>query len=217
MNQQEYAFQNRAKYTDWAEAVGDSPLTIVERLEFAVVSAHTPMVNAVAGWTAARECRSMEDVAEALYHWGVIAPYNKAAYIDQLREEQPVPVWPYRVYRRETKLPGLGFCKLSFGCCLVSPLDSDVACLDTHILQVYLGRRPAQAEVKRIYRKLGEYEAIEARLAAEAEEVGLPVFPYQWAVWDWKRAKYDHLPVSNHSFLWANPSDFQLPLFGSLD
>ena len=217
MNRQEYAAHNRAKYIDWAGAVADSPLTIVERLEFAVVSAHTPMRAAVAGWRAARMCIHMEDVAEALYQAGVVAPYNKAAYIDRLREEQPVPTWPYRSYRREVKLPGLGFCKLSFGCCLVDPLGSDVVCLDTHILQVLWERRPTAAEVRRVYTNLFQYETFERVLVREAEEVGLPYFPYQWAVWDWKRAKYDHLPVSNHSFLWANPSDIQLPLFSSLD
>lgn len=71
--------------------------------------------------------------------------------------------------------------------------------------------------MNRIYTKLADYEGIEAQLLTEAEEVGLPAFAYQWAVWDWKRAKYDSLPPSDHSFLWRNPTQEQLPLFSSLE
>ena len=215
MNRLEYANINRQRYLDWADSIANTPCTAGALLEFAVISAHTPMSVAIAGWRAVQEYVVVSDVANALYRAGVIAPFNKAARICQIRDDQPMPSYPFAEYRRQEKLPGLGICKLSFGCCLIAPLDSDIVCLDTHILQTYLERQPTQREVNRIYTRLPLYEYIENKLTSEAAEIGLPSFPYQWAVWDWKRARIDHKPPLNHSFLWQNPSDYQLPLFSS--
>ena len=216
MERQEYAHANRQRYLDWAGGIADTPCTAGALLEFAIISAHTTMSKAVAGWRAAQEHIDVSDVADALNWAGVIAPYKKAAAVCQIRDEQPMPYYPFADYRREVKLPGLGICKLSFGCCLISPLDSDIVCLDTHILQVYMGRHPTVREVNRIYAHLALYEHVEKTLVSEATEVGLPPFPYQWAVWDWKRARIDYKPPLNHSFLWQEPNDYQLPLFSSL-
>ena len=59
---------------------------------------------------------------------------------------------------------------------------------------------------------------VDGRLVLDvALEAGKPPFAYQWAVWDWKRARVDHKPPLDHSFLWQGGStEHQLPLFSSL-
>lgn len=217
MDRLTYADTNRQRYLDWGEEIARSPCTPIELLEFAVISAHTPMAVAIAGWRAARAHADMTELAEALHYAGVLAPYNKAAAIAWLRELNPRPTFPYREYRRNVKLPGLGLCKLSFGCCLIDPFGSDIVCLDTHLLRVYYERRPTERERRRVYRKPLVYEVLESQLKQEAESVALPPFLYQWAVWDWKRAAFDRKPPLNHSFLWRDPKDYQLPLFSSVE
>jgi len=177
------------------------------------------MAKAIAGWRATRDMGlGVVEIAEALNAAGVFAPFNKAGYIAEYRRLQPMPSMPFREYRRDTKLAGLGYCKLSFACCLIDPLNADVVCLDTHILQVYMGHRPSEREVARVYNQLSTYERIEGQLLAEAGQVGLPPFAHQWAVWDWKRARVDHKPPLDHSFLWrGGQSQCQLPLFSSLE
>jgi len=213
----EYAHANRQKYLDWSGGISKSPWTVCDRLEFAIISAHTPMAKAILAWQATRDADGVVNLAELLYANGVVAPYNKAGYIATLRREQPFPWWPYRAYRRDTKIRGLGLCKLSFACCLIDPLNSDVVCLDTHILQVYMGHRPGERDVRKCYTCLAHYEHIEGQVLAEAARVDLPPFAYQWAVWDWKRARVDLKPPLDHSFLWrGGESQYQLPLFSSL-
>ena len=218
MDRLDYAHANRQRYLDWAGAVADSDLTISDRLEFAIISAHTQMASAIAGWHASRGVVELEEIAEVLNGAGVLAPGNKAAWIVGVRRTQPCPSFPYQEYRRTNHIPGLGYCKLSFGCCLISPLNSDVVCLDTHILQVYMGRRSGERDVRKCYTCLAHYEYIEGQLLAEAREANLPPFVYQWAVWDWKRARVDHKPPLDHSFLWrGGETQYQLPLFSSLE
>jgi len=213
----EYAHANRQRYLGWAGAVAASPLTATARLEFAAISAHTPMRQAIAGWQAVQGIEGVSDMAEALNAAGVIAPGKKAGYIAEYRRLQPMPSYPYREYRRDMKLPGLGYCKLSFACCLIDPFNSDVVCLDTHILQVYMGRRPGELDIRKCYTCLAHYEYIEGQVLAEAAQVGLPPFCFQWAVWDWKRARVDLKPPLNHSFLWrGGTTTYQLPLFSGL-
>ncbi|KKL76654.1 hypothetical protein LCGC14_2042770 [marine sediment metagenome] len=222
MDRLEYAHHNRHRYLDWCHELELSPYSAVDKMEWAIISAHCKFSVSLAGFKATRDIEDLQALADALYANGVLAPGNKAAYILDLRDrclygETPLPEACYQTYRREYKFRGLGHCKLSFGSCLIDPLGSNVVCLDTHILQVYLGYRPTPREINRIYTKLDEYEDIESFLLAEAEEVDLPPFAYQWAVWDWKRARYDLLPPSDHSFLWRNPTQEQLPLFSSLE
>ncbi len=223
MDRIEYAYHNRERYLEWTGNVAAGPFDAIDMMEWAIISAHTKFEPSFDGFLATRGVEDLQGVADCLYREGVLAPNNKAAYILDLRDrclygETPLPEADYRTYRRAFKFKGLGHCKLSFGACLIDPHGSDIICLDTHMLQVYLGYRPDTNEVNRIYRKLELYESIEDVVLAEARDTGLPAFAYQWAVWDWKRAKYDHLPPSNHSFLWADGrTQGQIPLFGSLD
>ncbi len=219
MDRLDYAHANRAKYLHWIDEVDKSPYSAVDKMEWAIISAHTQFEPSLNGFKATRGLDGLDEVAQGLFEQGVLAPNNKASYIMDLRErclygETPLPMPDYHEYRRTFKFKGLGHCKLSFGACLVDPYESDIICLDTHILQVFLGYRPDANEVNRIYKNLDLYTSIESEVLSEARDCGLPPFAYQWAVWDWKRAKYDHLPPSDHSFLWRSGSNQeQLPLF----
>lgn len=222
MSRLEYADRNRQRYLDWCGGVESGPFDAVDKLEFAVISAHTRFDFSIDGFLASRGIDNVQDLGNALAYSRVTAPGFKAAAILNLRDmvlygDTPLPNRCYQDYRREWKLPGLGHCKLSFGACLIDPMGANVVCLDTHILQVYMGRMPSKSEVGRCYRRLDVYEGIEAQLLAEAVEVGLPPFAYQWAVWDWKRARVDHKPPMDHSFLWQGGQRVkQLPLFSGL-
>ena len=217
MDRLEYARANRQRYLDWADGVAQAPYTAVDLFEFAAISAHCPMEKAIAGWRATRAIKGVSEIAEALNSAGVFAPGKKAGYIAEYRRLRPMPSFPYRAYRRDTKLAGLGYCKLSFACCLIDPLGADVVCLDTHMLQVYMGHRPGDRDVRKCYTCLAHYEYMEDQVLAEAAQVGLPPFAYQWAVWDWKRARVDLKLPLDHSFLWrGGESQYQLPLFSGL-
>lgn len=223
MDRMEYADQRRDQYLDWCYQIEQSPYDWRDKLEWAIISAHTKFEPSINGFMATRGIESLDGIAEALAWHSVIGPRNKAAYIMDLREaldgeELPIPHPDYAWLREHVKYPGLGHCKLSFACCLIDPFASNVVCLDTHILQVYLGRKPGAQEVARHYRSLGVYTTTESRLLAEADELGLPPFAYQWATWDWKRAKLDHIPPENHSFLWRSGRDsYQMPLFSGTE
>ena len=221
LDRQEFADKHRSRYYNWLRNVLDSPHSDMDKVEFAIISAHTPMSAAIDGFLATRHDCDMQVYADTLNSHGVLASYTKTAYVWKSRElvaeGAPLPDGS-REYREANKLPGLGICKSSFAACLINPLESAVVCLDTHMLQVLLDRRPTKQEVSRIYRKLDVYEELESWLAQEAFEVDMPVFAYQWAVWDWKRLWSDKRTPEDHSFLWeSGRSTYQLPMFGSVE
>ena len=214
MDRQTYAQLNGQRYLDWAGGLVSSPYSEVERFEWAIITAHTPFQVSVAGFLASRREVTLTGLAQALGDAGVMAAGNKAAYIIRLREGLTVgslslPTPPYHDWRRTYKLPGLMHTKLSFGICLCDPYGADVVCVDTHIAAAY------GADHKRCLRRLDEYERIERQIVREADEVKLPAFCYQWAVWDWQRVRTRHIQPSDHSFLWTNPTQVQLPLFSA--
>lgn len=209
---QTWADTNRSRYTEWLHRVYDSPYSPQDKLEFALVSAHTPMSAAIAGWQATRNVWTIAELTVRLSANSVLAPRKKARWILELRTLRPDIQPDYKDYRREHKLPGLGYCKISFAACLIDPLGSNVLCLDTHMLWAVGCDKPASAQ-----RHLASYEAIESTLCAEAEKLDMPPFAYQWAVWDLTRAVRQGNRPESHSFLWdTNDTAFKLPLFSSL-
>ncbi len=207
MQHMDYAFRNRAKYLDWACGINHTPYSPLDLTEWAILTAHCRFEVSVQAFEATREMGEdgIQALGDELKRQGVVGSHKKAGFIYTLREglEDGTLTLPTTAeHRRTVKLPGLGYCKHSFAACLIDPFGADVVCMDTHMLQVYLGYRPDSKEVNRIYRKEADYTYYESIVILEAEDVGMPPFPYQWAVWDWKRAKYDNLPNENHSFLW---------------
>ena len=203
---QEYANAHRTRYEDWCGKILHSPLSNLAKMEWAILSAHTGFARSVAAFGATRTARTLDDYAEALHAVGLRGSYRRAAYVLNLRERleagEPGPEWDYKVYRRTHKLPGLSYCKLSFASNLIAPFGSNVICLDTHMLTLYLGHPPTRAERDRVWCGLDRYEILEAQAIAEADEIGLAPFPYQWAVWDWHRGLTLGLPPEPHSHLW---------------
>lgn len=220
MNRLEYAHHNRERYLDWCGQVFHSPYSDLDKLEWAIISAHCQFTKSVAAFQRTRKATDMEEYANELYGVGILAPYNRAAAVfnlrDMLEAGYALPYYEYRNYRRDYKLPGLGYCKLSFACSLIDPFGSDVVCLDTHIIAEYLGRQPTSVEVQRIYARLDRYEIMESMVLAEAANLDLPPFAYQWAVWDYRRARDRHVPPQPHDHLWRTPMKHQFPLFSNL-
>ena len=220
-NRLAYAGIHREQYLDWCRELSESPYSPLDKLEFACISAHAPMARAIGGFEATRHETSLQGIVNALDDAGVMASGRKASWILGIRREYAslgTPSLPYRQYRQEHKLPGLGICKLSFGCALIEPLLSDVCCLDTHMLQLLTGYMPSANEVGKVYRSLESYQSYEDILDWEARQVDMPLFAYQWAVWDYKRGIVDHKEPEDHSFLWRSGSTKkQLPLFSSLE
>lgn len=213
-----YLREHDYRYLEWCSNVLYSPYTPLDKLEFSIISAHCAMDTAIRGFKNSRDVMGLSALATVLADAGVMAPFNKAGYIDALREalatgEIIYPYPPYQDYRRDNKLPGLGYCKLSFGISLIDPFEATTVCLDTHILQLLLGYRPGSNEMNRIYRRANLYEELEDVIKYIADEAQMPMFLAQWGMWDWKRSKYDLLPPNDHSFLWkTGPTTEQLEL-----
>ncbi len=221
LDRKEFADKYRARYYNWLRNVLDSPHSGMDKVEFAIISAHTPMSAAIDGFLATRHDCDSQEYADTLNDNGVLASYAKTAHVWESREliidGMPLPDGSQE-HRETHKLPGLGICKSSFAACLINPLESQVVCLDTHMLQVLMERRPTKQEVSRVYRRLDVYSELEDQLRIEAHEVDMPVFAYQWAVWDWKRLWSDHKTPEDHSFLWeSGRSTYQLPMFSGME
>ena len=197
MDRLQYAAERRDTYLEWCTAVAAGPASDLDRMEFALISAHCPFDRAVAGWYATRGVDDLEELVLMLEETSVLFARNKAANICYLRDEPRFLAPPYKELRRTLKLPGLGYCKFSFAMCLIDPLRSDVVCLDTHMLQAMLGYKPGVNETQRFYQNLKRYEGLEATVLQEAASLDMPPFAFQWSVWDHQRGY-----ATNHSFLW---------------
>jgi len=208
MERQEFAVLHRDRYAEWCQNVADGPYSPLDKLEFALLSAHCPMESAIVGWEQTRHHFTLEALKETLVLSGVFAPIVKAERIHNLRREfgrgdVDIPLKaPFKDWRDAAVIRGLGFCKKSFGACLIDPIKSDVVCLDTHICQIY------GVNADWVYRKAVNYAAVENLIRLEAADVGLPIFAYQWAIWDWKRSQGGRgvwgNRIEDHSFLWAS-------------
>lgn len=78
-------------------------------------------------------------------------------------------------------IKGLGRAKASFACCLLYPLEADLACVDTWIQKVFLGNAG--------FRNLSKptYEQVEAKIRAYARRFNVSTFLAQWLIWDHAR------------------------------
>ncbi len=207
----DYAERHRDRYLQWCYEVERSPYSVLAKTEFAIISAHTPQAAAIEGFLAAQREHSLRGIAEALDVASVLAPRKKAAWIDLLRErtdtEDVLPSGLASSWRKRVKIKGLGITKSSFAADLADPLHADVICLDTHMCRV------AGLPWRWLAVNEGRYRATELAFGLEAEEVGLPIFVYAWATWDFARRDRHEAP-DDHSFLWrGGRTKFQLKLF----
>ena len=157
------------------------------RVAFAILSANAPFEDSVSALGyACRHKGQAEGTALAKYR---MTP-NKAEYLNAIPLGPEVCVYtrrPGESYHEQrirlTEVPGLALTKASFLAALLDPLHADVACVDTHMQRVYLGRRGFQTL------KLAEYLSVESRVREVGTRHGVSTFLAQWAIWDHARGK----------------------------
>ena len=203
----EYAREHRSRYLLWGEQVARSPYSSADKMEFALLSAHTLQEAAIRGFMATRGHYAEDELRYALYRSGVLAAKVKAGRLVRFRREVrherlalPECSTLFPSFRKDVKVEGLGYCKMSFGLALSAPLSSPVVCFDTHLCRAF------GVKDWSLYRSLANYERVESLLTQEAQEANLPPFLYQWAVWDYMRWYEPPAGVrfapDDHSFLW---------------
>lgn len=218
---QGYVTANMGMYWDFLTEVANGPFSEIEKMAFACISANTAMGGAIDGFLATLNKVGVTEIAEALLFWGVNAPFKKAAYIAGIRE---VPDYMIpnpdvdMIEQRELYVPeivGLGYAKYSFAASLITPFESTICCIDTHMYQTLTGRIPHKGVYGRSKKALADYIELEDILRREAKEIDAPVFLYQWAVWDLQRKISQGSPVELHDFLWSRGREhFQITMDG---
>ena len=190
---QAYAHTHRDLYAEWCSRIESGPSTPARRMEFAVLSANAPFGQAVRVWEDSLD----SDPHKAMVANGMGLTTMKTRAIYEIRnapDDYPKPVPDYYTYRDTTKHYGLAWSKLSFAACLIAPLESDIVCLDTHMVQQYNNYIPNGSWFKSRF----NYRGMENRLRMEARRIEMAPFQYQWAVWDLQRGSQE-----NHDFLWS--------------
>lgn len=141
-----YITRYRDMYSGMAEYI--SPDTgnwkqVWGRVTFAILSANAPFERAVSALGYANRHRGRVD--DGLVRYGMVPA--KVDYINALPTDrgilaltrQPDESWHNHRMRLRQTVKGLGLCKASFASALLDPVHADVACVDTHMQQVYLG------------------------------------------------------------------------------
>lgn len=219
---QGYVTQNMGMYWDFLTEVANGPFSDTEKMAFAAISANTAMGGAIDGFLATLNKQGVTEIAEALNFWGVNAPYIKAAYVIGIREtpDYMIPNPDVNmIEQRElyvSEIQGLGYAKYSFAASLITPFESTICCIDTHMYQTLTGEIPNGSNIYgRSEKCLALYVELEDVLRREAKEIDAPIFLYQWAVWDLQRKISQGSPVELHDFLWARGREhFQITMDG---
>ena len=217
-DRQKYVLDNLGTYSDFLNEVQFGPFSDRDKMEFAAISANTAMGGAIDGFIASRDKESVTEIGEALLFWGVNAPFAKAAYCMGIREcdASLIPSPDGNMLEQREKcvphIKGLGYAKYSFAASMIAPMESDIICIDTHMYQALMnGEIPNGKSLYGQSKKCIElYLDLETTLRVEAFEIEVPLFLYQWAVWDLQRGK-----IETHDFLWERGrSQFQATLEG---
>ena len=182
--------------------VGESDRATYWRIQFAILSVHSPIDATFEAYKAIRLFRarfgrlpSERVLANLLLRSrgidGVVQyAYTKGKYLrefDKAFTHNPSAFtrngssdieWRNRI---QASVKGLGIAKASFAVALSAPSTSDVCCIDTHIYALFYGHPPRKSVGKRVYL------ALEEKVRAYAKEFKLSVFACQWALWDAKR------------------------------
>lgn len=86
------------------------------------------------------------------------------------------------------RITGLGVAKSGFALELLNPLEAEVLCADTHILQLY-GRSPQSIREKSLRSRL--VKGIEKHWLRLCREHGIPPALARWLYWDMRQKKPD--------------------------
>ncbi len=206
----QYVLENVNTYTQFLTSVQDGPYSAKDKMEFAAISANTGMGGAIKGFKASRGLTTVDAVGESLHMSGVNGPYIKAKYCIAIKDLDdsliPNPNCDMAEQRESSvsQILGLGFAKYSFAASLISPFDSTIICLDTHMYQTYTGMIPTTKDLfGRTKKAHSLYKRLESLLIREAHSIGVAPFLYQWAVWDMQRSIKQGNSMETHDFLWA--------------
>ena len=180
-----YLTRYRAQYQEWSAEItpahGDQA-TIRGRVMFAILSANTNFALALRAWQYAMSVPRVD--ADLLVTYGMVpakaAWCNAVGTGETLTKRAEETDHTHRV-RLQRTVKGLGLTKASFAVGLLSPTTADVACIDTHMQHVYLGRTKFHAL------RLPEYLTVEAEVRKVAQRHDVGTFVAQWAIWDHAR------------------------------
>lgn len=170
------------------------PETLTSRVAFAILSVQTPFDRACEGLKAFMELspeerKSVRLVERALptllYKEVKVRGLTELAHNPKRAAYDPAETWKEWRARLARDFHGLGLAKASFAIGLLYPESADVACLDTHMMQI-LGVPELNGKLKR-----AKYEHYEDKVRAIARMFDLPTFLTQWLIWDHKRGKVE--------------------------
>lgn len=169
---------------------------IRSRIVFAILTANSTFKQAVDALVYCKACDWAPD-RERISAYGMVPA--KADYINQLPYDcrtllkgvdETWNEWRERMHQ----VRGLGLCKASFACALLTPSTCPFAVIDTHIQQLYLGHDS--------FKKLGKgtYGVIERSIQRRGRRFGLNGFVSHWATW-----AYQSNILHNHDVFGAMP------------
>ena len=191
---QAYMDKNVKLYSRQAQRIKpdlEDPKDVWNRITFSILSANTPFETSVKGLNYSIACfnAGIDLQGEALSELGAIVP-AKADYINALPRNTGIFQYLKRregwhVYRMRLKesIKGFGLTKASFAACLLYPTIADLACVDTWLQKVFLGRSG--------FKTLGQndYITVENKIRALARSRGIHTFLAQWLIWDYRRGE----------------------------
>jgi thermostable 8-oxoguanine DNA glycosylase len=202
-----YVRDNVDRYRGMAHLITPDPTNwehVWDRIAFSILSANAPFTSAVSalGYAAAHRGKVS---AQWIAQWQMIP--GKADYLNALPCGQEILRYTrgvdesWHAYRmRLRRIKGLGLAKASFAACLLYPLESDLACVDTHMQKVYLGHETFKTL------SIATYCEVEAEIRKIARAHGINTFLAQWLIWDHVRGK-----VENHNIFPGSHKTEDLP------
>ena len=164
----EWASSNKDDYESRVEAVSSSPVSILRKTEYALITANCNLNQANAAWMAVRDIEDLNTVAaifdgkhpefgsttsvgmgskgfvygeRALLYGGgrAGALSNIRAIGEFLGDKLPIGTTDSDRTRTMSLFWGLGWAKYSFASSLIHGSKSEIVCIDTHMAQIFLG------------------------------------------------------------------------------
>ena len=171
------------------------------RVAFAVLSANCPFQSSVDALAYVRQVGLANVEESSLARFQCVPVKARAcreiaskpiqAFLRQVDE-----TWQEYRERLARETLGLGRAKASFAACLIYPTRADLACVDTWICKVYLGRDSFKS-LSRV-----DYERVEGEVRKIRDKIGFPsTFLAQWCIWNHARGDKPGQVTFDHSFL----------------
>ena len=197
------ATPRRAEYEDyWGSIAALDQDSYFRRWLFAFCSVHTTWKYNVAAYEAIKNFREWqhdkEELRKRLIKSRAGIFNNRAEWIWKFKddfftypefyERRFGERWPIFRNRLAARISGLGMAKTSFALELAFPLEAQITCLDTHMLQLYERTFSTGPVSGAAYR---DYIHTEADWLARSEALDMPPFIARQMWWDEKQGKTD--------------------------